>query len=96
MWESPMIKITNCPICKEENISIKYDYRKMQFILYCNSCDNIFYLLKKVKIECPECEGKDIRFEEDETICRNCGIVLSDTTCYVGGFKIILDWGLNL
>lgn len=91
-----MINITNCPVCKDENITLHYDNRRMQFTLYCTSCDKIYYLSKKVKLECPNCQGKDIRFDEDTTTCGECGMVLSATSNYVAGFRIKLDWGLIL
>lgn len=91
-----MITINNCPVCEEEDIILQYDNRRMQFTLYCSYCDKVYHLSKNVKIECPECESKDIRFDEDETSCGECGLVLSATSNYVAGFKIKLDWGLIL
>lgn len=91
-----MLELKHCPICEEENIQISYDNRKQQFRLYCNSCKKDYILSKKVKIECPQCKSIDIRFDEDETTCGECNLVLATTYDYVAGFKIKLPWGLIL
>ncbi len=89
--------ILKCPYCDDEDIEISYNPKLRQYTLTCFNCDNYIKInARQADLKCPECESRDIRHDDLETVCGECGMVLSATSNYVGGFKIVLDWGLIL
>lgn len=46
--------------------------------------------------KCPNCKSHNFKEYEDETICMDCGLVLSSTITYVAGIHINLPWGIRL
>lgn len=90
--------ITKCPNCSCEKIEVSYNHIIKRYTLTCYNC-NKYYKIKKqnINICCPECNGNDIRYEEFEVICGECGLVLrSYPPSYVADIKIIFDWGILL
>ena len=89
--------ILNCPYCNNKDIEISYNHKLRQYTLTCFNCNNYIKINKKqADLKCPECESRDIRHDDSESYCGECGLVLSATISYVGGFMIKLDWGLIL
>jgi transcription initiation factor TFIIIB Brf1 subunit/transcription initiation factor TFIIB len=90
--------LTNCPHCNDTDIEISFNHKLKRHTLTCFNCNTYTKIIpKQGDIKCPECESKDIRFEEDETVCGECGLQLSGVPpIYVNGRKIVYDWGLKL
>ena len=89
--------IINCLSCGDDNIEISYNHKLRKYTLTCFNCDSFIKITKKqADYRCPECESKNIVHDDLETVCGDCGLVLSATISYVAGFKIKLDWGLIL
>jgi transcription initiation factor TFIIIB Brf1 subunit/transcription initiation factor TFIIB len=90
--------ISNCPNCNDENIEISYNPITKRHTLTCYNCNKYYKIAEQeIHIECPECQGKDIRYEKLEIICRKCGLVLSSVPpSYVADLKVKFDWGLIL
>ena len=64
------------------------DYKKHMRLVYINS------FRKPVYYTCPECDGElEESLDEDETLCKQCGLVTSASIEYVAGIKIILPHG---
>ena len=85
--------VTKCLNRKCKSEQIRYDKKK--HVLHCDKCKFKW----KVKPHtpqrpCPECGSTDIIYDEDETYCNNCKIVLSASIKYSGGDMIELPWGL--
>jgi len=88
-----MTEIKQCPICKHDNILVEFDNRFRRFNVFCAYCDKEYIILNKKTVKCPECESDNIAYSEDETNCRDCGLVLATTIEYNAGIKINLPWG---
>lgn len=92
------MQINNCPHCNDDDIEITYNPILKVHTLTCYNCNKYTKINpKQVDIECPECESKDIRYDELDISCGECGLVLSSVPpSYVADTKIIFDWGFKL
>lgn len=89
--------ILKCPYCDDEDIEISYNHKRRQYTLTCFNCDNYIKInARQTDLKCSECESNNIVHDDYESYCLDCGLVLSATSNYVAGFKIVLDWGLIL
>jgi Zn finger protein HypA/HybF involved in hydrogenase expression len=92
------MKLNNCPHCNDTDIEISFNHKLKIHTLTCYNCNKYYKITpKQADLKCPECKSKNILFEENKTVCEECGLVLSSVPpVYVGDTKIVFDWGLLL
>jgi len=91
-----IINIVNkCPLCKNNNVTINFDYDIKQYTLECFKCNKKYVLSYGSSVQCPSCGGEKFIHEKYESYCFNCGLVMSGTSRYVAGIKINYPWGLR-
>ncbi|MBZ9569986.1 hypothetical protein KQY27_00235 [Methanobrevibacter sp. TMH8] len=90
--------ITKCPKCGSSEIDITYNHQIGRFTLSCFDCNTYHKITpKQADIKCPRCESKNISYEEIETVCEDCGLVLQGVPpVYVGYTRVVFDFGLKL
>jgi len=92
------MSLQSCPNCDSEDVEIHFNHKRRIHTLTCYACNKYYKINYTILTpQCPECDSKNIIFEDQEIFCLDCGLVLSaKPPSYVANKEIIYPWGVMI